>query len=1093
MFKGLARLVSKRYKAIIVLWILLLIPAVYFAPQATNVVSYEETQMVPSDLESEVAQKFINSNFPGSGGQATTIIVLTSPDILDNQTKLVVNEISNDLILNKSYPGGPIDTTGNVSVRVDSLYSVLQSYTFTFLAQLHSGYQVARDLTNLTGFMLYGLPLQFQSAWYEVNASAFMLYGPASVHAENWNLINSTTPGPVATTDRAAHNATLLWIYSNPTFAAMNATQQMLVLGWYEAFNTTWTMTASNPVLVANPSLRAQTAIDLAYGPFANQPLISPLVRGFLNLTKASFTLGTWSDFHAQSLMAYGLVKSNLDAMLVSVPASQVILVPTYLDIFYAQWNSSIAPPDPIAFRSMVQNSAIAFSSAIGGTMGQTVLAIYYGLGWDGWSNATSISRVAIGMISQQAQARAWLVAEVAALPSDASVSELFNLANHVVTNSSVRDYPLPILDAIITSFVNSPQNTTMLISISYESSDAKFGQKAVPQVREVVKAIVAGAPGMHYYVTGGDAISLDLETSTMEDISRIDPVTILLVLILIGLFFRSFVASSIPPMVIGVALGMSLAAVFFIGTYIMSVHYSVLALLLTSMMGAGCDYCIFILSRYREERRRGLNKEEAVRTAVTWAGESIATSGATVMIGFGVLSLGRFSMLQSMGISLALGIGVALLAALTLLPSVVMLIGDRVFWPAKMIPGLVKQGETYFTRAAKKSIKHAKLIVVLTLLISIPTTYLAFTLETSYDFIGSMPDTESKQGLSAMSEGFGAGRITPTQVALNMSVPVYANGNFSIEALNSIENISSELAGLTNVKVLTSPTRPLGQLITYANLSSYPANQQLEYKGLMLQMLGANNTRAVLISIIFVGEPFAKVSIDSIQQIRAICHQFNEQDAVVTGAFVAGGTASMYDISNLVQGDFNYMEIVVIIGIYIVLMIVLGSIISPLRSILTILLSISWTLATTIVLFQYVLNVSVLWMIPMVLLVMCLGLGMDYDIFITTRIREEAQKGRETNDAIVHAMRNTGGVITACGVIMAGAFGTLLLSQGSLLREFGFALMFAILLDATIVRIYLVPAIVSLLGKWNWWAPGRLQRVGREEKLRLKEARKKG
>ncbi len=1085
MFKGLANLVSKRYKAIIVLWILLLIPAVYFAPQATNIVSYEETQMVPSDLESEVAQRFIDTNFPGSSGQATTLIVLTSSDILDDQARQVVSQISNELILNQSYPGGPIDTTGNVTVRVDSLYSVLQSYTFTFLAQLHSGYQVARNLTNLTGFMLFGLPLQYQTAWNQVNASAFTLYGPASVYTANWNLINSTSPGPVTVIDQAAHNATLLWIFGNPVFKAMDTTQQTLVLGWYEAFNATWAATAANPALVANPGLRAQTAIESSYGPFIDLIPMDPVAREFHNLTKASFTLSDWSDFHAQSQMAYGLINSNLDAMLASLPASQMALVHTYFDIFYAHWNSSSAPPNDLAFKSIVQSSVIAYSTIIGGTTGQTILAIFYDLGWGGWSNAMQISQVAMDMIFQQSQAKPWLVAEIAALPSNASVSDLFSLANHIVTNSTVHDYPLPILDAIVSSFVNTPQNTTMLISISYETTDAKFGQNAVQQVRAIVRPIVAGATGMHYYVTGGDAISLDLQTSTMDDISKIDPVTILLVMVLIGLFFRSFVASSIPPMVIGVALGMSLAAVFFIGTYVMSVHYSVLALLLTSMMGAGCDYCIFILSRYREERRGGLAKEEAIRTAVTWAGESIATSGATVIIGFGVLSFGRFSMLQSMGVSLAIGIGIALLAALTLLPSVVMLLGDRVFWPARMLPNLVKQGETYFTRAARKSIKHAKLIIAITLLISIPTTYLAVTLETSYDFIGSMPDTESKLGLSAMSDGFGAGKITPTQVALNMSIPVFADGNFSIEALNHIEVISRELAGLSNVKALTSPTRPLGQMIEYANLSSYPENQQLEYKGLMLQMLGADNTKAVLISITFVGEPFSKISIDSIKQIRSICQEFNAEDAVVTGAYVAGGTASIYDVSNLVQSDFNYMEIAVIVGIYLVLMIVLGSIISPLRSILTILLSISWTLACTIILFQYVLGVSVLWMIPMILLVMCLGLGMDYDIFITTRIREEAQKGRETNDAIIHAMRNTGGVITACGVIMAGAFGTLLLSQGSLLREFGFALMFAILLDATIVRIYLVPAIVSLLGKWNWWAPGRLQRVGREEKIR--------
>ncbi len=1092
MFKGLARFVSKRYKAIIVFWLLLLIPAAYFAPQATNVVSYEETQMVPSDLESEVAQKFIDNHFPGSGGQATTLIVLTSSDILDNQTKRVVNEISNELVLNQSYPGGPIDTTGNVTVRVDSLYSVLQSYTFTFLAQAHSGYQVARNLTNLTGFMLFGLPLQYQSLWYQVNATAFTLYGPASVHTANWNAINSSNPGTVAMTDMAAHNATLSWIFTNPTFNAMNATERMLVLSWYEAFNATWAATAANPALAANPSLRAQAAIDLAYPSFVNQPLIAPQAREFLNATKLAFTLITWGDYHAQSLNAFALVNGNVDAILGSVPESQRGMVHTYLEIFYANWNSTQVPPDQAAFRTMVQNSVTTFIIAIGGSMGQTVLAIYNGLGWDGWSNVARISQVAIGMVSQQSHAKPWLVAEIASLPVNVSISELYSLANQIVANSSVHNFPLPILDAIVSSFVNSPQNTTMLISISYRSSDPKFGQNAVPQVRKTVGLIVGEASGMHYYVTGGDAISLDLQTSTTDDINKIDPVTILLVLILIGVFFRSFVASSIPPMVIGVALGMSLTVVFFIGSYVMSVHYSVLALLLTSMMGAGCDYCIFILSRYREERLRGLEKEEAVRTAVTWAGESIATSGATVIIGFGVLSFGRFSMLQSMGVSLAIGISIALLAALTLLPSVVMLVGDRVFWPTKIVPKLVKQGETYFTRAARKSIKHAKIILIVTLLISVPTTYLALTLDTSYDFIGSMPDTESKQGLSAMSSSFGAGKMTPTQVALNMSLPVYANGNFSVSALNSIENISNELANLSNVKILTSPTRPLGQLIAYANLSSYPENQLLEYKRLMLQMLGTNDSRAVLITIVFVGEPFAKASIDSIHQIRAICQKFVARDQFVTGAFVAGGTASMYDVSNLVQGDFNYMEIVVIIGIYIVLMIVLGSIISPLRSILTILLSISWTLATTIVLFQYVLGVAVLWMIPMILLVMCLGLGMDYDIFITTRIREEAQKGRETNDAIIHAMRNTGGVITACGIIMAGAFGTLLLSQGSLLREFGFALMFAILLDATIVRIYLVPAIVSLLGKWNWWAPGRMQRVGREEKIKSKDVQKK-
>ncbi|MFA5311848.1 MAG: MMPL family transporter, partial [Methanomassiliicoccales archaeon] len=182
-----------------------------------------------------------------------------------------------------------------------------------------------------------------------------------------------------------------------------------------------------------------------------------------------------------------------------------------------------------------------------------------------------------------------------------------------------------------------------------------------------------------------------------------------------------------------------------------------------------------------------------------------------------------------------------------------------------------------------------------------------------------------------------------------------------------------------------------------------------------------------------------------------------------------------------LTQNDFMTILFVVIVGIYLALLVVLGSVINPLRSILTILLSISWTLVVTMLVFEYVFGQTIMWMVPLILLAVCLGLGMDYDLLLTTRIREETRKGRSNGEAIVCAVERTGGVITACGLIMAGAFGTMMLSQGWLLREFGFALMFAILLDAMVVRIYLVPAIMSLLGKWNWWMPGKTQKASYE------------
>jgi RND superfamily putative drug exporter len=125
------------------------------------------------------------------------------------------------------------------------------------------------------------------------------------------------------------------------------------------------------------------------------------------------------------------------------------------------------------------------------------------------------------------------------------------------------------------------------------------------------------------------------------------------------------------------------------------------------------------------------------------------------------------------------------------------------------------------------------------------------------------------------------------------------------------------------------------------------------------------------------------------------------------------------------------------------------------------------------------------LFIVPLVLFVMLMGIGMDYNVFILTRIREEVHKGKELNRAIVDAVDWTGGIITALALIMAGAFGSMMLSSNDMLVMFGFALTVAILIDAMIVRTYIVPAAMSLMGKWAWWAPGRLQREGREEKMR--------
>jgi RND superfamily putative drug exporter len=187
---------------------------------------------------------------------------------------------------------------------------------------------------------------------------------------------------------------------------------------------------------------------------------------------------------------------------------------------------------------------------------------------------------------------------------------------------------------------------------------------------------------------------------------------------------------------------------------------------------------------------------------------------------------------------------------------------------------------------------------------------------------------------------------------------------------------------------------------------------------------------------------------------------------------YVGGSSASMHDINMMLNKDFKLIFVFVVVGIFILLVIVLRGIVVSLISIVSIALAITWSLTAAMILFQQFFGERLQWILPIMLFSIMMGLGMDYNIFLITRIREERLKGRANDDAIVEGISRTGGIIMACGAIMATAFGTLMLAEFSMLKQFGFALVFAIGIDAIIVMMFLMPALMKLTGEWNWWFP---------------------
>ena len=720
------------------------------------------------------------------------------------------------------------------------------------------------------------------------------------------------------------------------------------------------------------------------------------------------------------------------------------------------------------------------------------------------FSNAQMVRQFLVGSIEQTAGITdtsflngIYDLSDISKMSTENSTSAVENYVyNTVIPNGTIDTYPVQLPADIRSSFV-SPDGHVTIISLAFTKGDEwtdTNGTKPivnnVKEIRRIISELEAteNVLGLKTYVSGGAPISSDLMKAMSGDFAIIEFLTIPLIIILIGLFFRSVVTPVLPLGAVMIALGLSQAVIYIIGTFVAGVDSNITTMLFSILMGVGTDYSIFIVARFREERIKGASRDEAVKTSVTWAGESITTSGATVVIAFLSLGIASYSMIRVMGFVMGLAILIALLIALTLVPSFLMLIGNRVFWPTnkERFKRYAKQSRErraagkhgYFYKAARFSVNHAKWVVLVAILISIPTTYIYMTAETSFDFIGTMPKVESINGMNAMNSGFGAGRIMPSNVVIVFDQQVLMHdGNYNKSALQTIEDVSAALASKTIVREVDGTTRPYGTTVDYANIANLSANDGSK----MHEFIGKDN-RTVRLSFILDSQPTSKNAVDSIPALRSAVKNTLSGKGVKE-AYVGGYTAGMYDTMVSMGSEFNLMEIIVIIGIFIVLVIVLGSLLLPAFALLSIGMSISWSFAATFLIFQSWLGVPILWLIPLILFIMLMGLGMDYNVFILTRIREEVHNGKSDEDAIVEAVDRTGGIITALAIIMGSAIGVLILSSTKMLAEFGFAISFAILLDAMVVRTYIVPAAMKLLGKWNWYAPGPLQRERKEMK----------
>jgi RND superfamily putative drug exporter len=610
----------------------------------------------------------------------------------------------------------------------------------------------------------------------------------------------------------------------------------------------------------------------------------------------------------------------------------------------------------------------------------------------------------------------------------------------------------------------------------SVVSGDVKELRSQILQVKES-----GGFDGLNAYVTGSAAMNDDTESASMNDMSNIDMYTILVVLVLLLLYFRSILTPFVPLAAIGIAIIATMGAVTIV-SYFMDLYYIVETFMIVLMMGAGIDYCVFMLSRYSEERRNGSDVKSAVTAMVEHAGKSIASSGLTAALGFGALALSGQAMFMSMAIGVSLGIIISMLTGLTLIPAALTLVGDKMFWPNNHYNNKPRFSLTGIWEGITKfGLKHAKVIVVLAVLIAIPSAYFALQMNTGMDTVSMLPTgVESKTGYTLMADAMGSGTMSRAMITVTLPVSIYdASGAPSADALGHIAQISSDIAQTDGVDKVYSITSPSGTAIDYRDLASLPAAAQATFMSNLKSSVGTDN-RTTLIYASFTGSPYSNDAYQAIDDIRSSLADYSSGAGQGTEFHVGGASAMMHDVESTMMNGFYVVIPIVVIGILIILFALLRSVFLPLRMIVTLSVSIMVTVAAFTLVFQYWQNEVIIFMLPMMLFCALMGTGVDYDIFLVSRIREEKLKGASNRDAILKAVKSTGTIIAICAFIMGGAFSTLMLSKMQMMQQMGFVLFFGIMLNAVVMLLFVVPAIMSLMGKYNWWMPG--QKKGKPE-----------
>jgi len=602
---------------------------------------------------------------------------------------------------------------------------------------------------------------------------------------------------------------------------------------------------------------------------------------------------------------------------------------------------------------------------------------------------------------------------------------------------------------------------------------------------RAVALAASRGAPAGFRIETGGaSAFYNRFNDISKEGLSKAEEASFPITLAVLLLAFATVVAAGLPLLLAIVSLVVTLGALYFLaGVTNMSVYVTNTASVIG--IGVGIDYALFVVTRFREELRRGRTVADAIPLTLATSGRAVTLSGLTVIIALFGMFLVNVQAFRSMAIGSMSVVAVAVLGALTLIPALLRLLGHRVNW--LKIPWLSRHaspGTGFWHQWAMAVMRRPWTYTIACLVVLLALAAPLFSMRMGQSGPKTLPPGEGPRVANEMlAAGFGAGVTGP--VSIVVTTPGGATTPANLAAIDRLSRALRADPGTASVTSLTTLV-PGASLAAYEGLyaggpSSAPPALSRTVGSLADWKDGAGMTR---ITVVGKASPETKPAEAFVQRIR---DDIVPASGLAGRALVGGETAFNLDLEHTITSTLPLMVLTVLALSFILLTMAFRSLILPLKAIVMNLLSVGAAYGLMTAIFQWGWGSSILGFtsegnislfVPMFLFCILFGLSMDYEVFLMTRIREEYYRTGSNELAVARGLESSARPITSAALIMVTVFAAFASSRLLPFKEMGFGLAAAVFIDATIVRTVLVPAAMKLMGDWNWWMPRWLDRL---------------